>query len=103
MHADELVSQELNPNPMVFAASKADEDTMYLHQARKEKDWKKFEEAMAKELKDHQDRGHWSVIPRRTMPEGTQTMKSVWSMKRKRQVATGIIGKRIYVLTEAAK
>ena len=56
---------------MVFAASKADEDTMYLHQARKEKDWKKFEEAMAKELKDHQDRGHWSVIPRRTMPEGT--------------------------------
>ena len=68
---------------MAFAASKADEDTMYLHQAIKEKDWKKFEEAMAKELKDHQDRGHWSVILRRTMPEGTQTMKSVWSMKRK--------------------
>ena len=42
IHADELVSQELNPNPMVFAASKADEDSMYLHQARKEKDWKKF-------------------------------------------------------------
>ena len=40
-------------------------------------------------MKDHQDRGYWSVIPRRTMPEGTQTMKSVWSMKRKHWVATG--------------
>ena len=68
---------------MAFAASKADEDTMYLHQARKEQDWKDFEEAMAKELRDHQDREQWSVIPRETMPKGTKTMKSVWSMKRK--------------------
>ena len=43
MHADELVSGELHSNPMAFAASKADEDTM----------------------------------------------KSVWSMKRKRRIATG--------------
>ena len=89
MHADELVSGELHSNPMAFAASKADEDTMYLHQARKEKDWKNFEQAMTKELQDHQERGHWSVIPRKTMPIGTQTMKSVWSMKRKRRIATG--------------
>ena len=58
---------------------------------------------MAKELQDHQEQEHWSVIPQKMMPKGMQTMKSVWSMKRKRQVATGIIGKRIYVLTEAAK
>ena len=63
IHAEELVSQELNPNRMAFAASKADEDTMYLHQARKEHGWKNFEEAMAKELQDHQEREHWSVIP----------------------------------------
>ena len=55
IHAEELVSQELNPNPMAFAASKADEDTMYLHQAQKEHDWKNFEEGMAKELQDHQE------------------------------------------------
>ena len=55
IHADKLVSQALSPNPMAFSTSMADEDTMYLHQSRKEQDWKNFEEAMAKELKDHQD------------------------------------------------
>ena len=83
IHADKLVSQELSPNPMAFATSKADEDTMYLHQARKEQDWKNFEEAMAKELRDHQDQEHWSVIPGETMPKGTKAMKSMWLMKHK--------------------
>ena len=43
---------------MALVASKADNDTMYLHQARREKDWKDFEKAMEKEIQDHQEREH---------------------------------------------
>ena len=81
VHADELIDGELNSNPMALAASKADDDTMYLHQARKEHDWKDFERGMQKEIKDHQEREHWTVMRRDEMPKGTTTMKSVWSMK----------------------
>ena len=39
IHAEELVQESMSANPFAFAATAADEDTMYLHQARKEPDW----------------------------------------------------------------
>ena len=79
----------MTENPFAFAATAADEDTMYLHQARKEEDWKEFHKAMIKELQDHTNGGHWKVIRKDEVPAGQKIMRGVWSMKRKRRVGTG--------------
>ena len=93
IHAEELVQECMTDNPFAFAATAADEDTMYLHQARKEPDWNEFQKAMVKELQDHRDGKHWRVIPRLQVPEGQKVMRGVWSMKRKRRVGTGEVYK----------
>lgn len=93
IHAEELVQESMTENPFAFAATAADEDTMYLHQARKEPDWNEFQQAMVKELKDHADGEHWEVIPRSEVPKGQKIMRGVWSMKRKRRVGTGEVYK----------
>jgi len=93
IHAEELIQECMTENPFAFAATAADEDTMYLHQARKEPDWNEFHKAMVKELKDHTDGEHWEVIPRSQVPKGQKVMRGVWSMKRKRRVGTGDVYK----------
>ena len=93
VHAEELVEQCMTSNPFAFSATLADEDTMYLNQAKKEPDWKQFHEAMVKEIKDHTDGKHWEVVPRDSMPKGHRAMRGVWSMKRKRRVGTGEVYK----------
>jgi hypothetical protein len=40
----------MTDNPLAFAATLADEDTMYLHQAKKESDWEHFHAPMVKEM-----------------------------------------------------
>jgi len=74
-------------HPLAYAAS-ADPDTMYLDQAMREPDREKFIEAMQKEIKDHEERGHWEVVPRDSLPKGTPILPAVWSMKRKRRLTT---------------
>ena len=93
IHARELVEQAITSNPMAFAATLADEDTMYLHQARKQPDWAQFKAAMGKEVKDYTDGVHWKVIPRSSVPSGQKIMRGVWSMIRKRRAGTGEIYK----------
>ncbi|CAJ1938910.1 unnamed protein product [Cylindrotheca closterium] len=93
VHAEELVDECITANPMAFAATLADEDTMYLHQAKKERDWIHFHTAMVKEIEDHTKGGHWEIVPRKSMPQGHKAMRGVWSMKRKRRVGTGEIYK----------
>ena len=93
MHATLLVSDHADIHPFTFAASLADDDTMYLHQARREPDWPEFSKAMIAELTAHTQREHWTVIPLSAVPDGHKVMKSVWSMKRKRKVATGEVYK----------
>ena len=48
---------------------------------------------MEEEISAHSDRGHWEVVKRSTVPKNQQILKSVWSMKRKRRVATGEVYK----------
>ena len=67
----------------------ADEDTMYLHEALKALDRAQFLKAMQEEVEAHSGREHWEVVPKSTMPKNQQILKAVWSMKRKRRVATG--------------
>jgi len=48
----------------------------------------KFQEAMPKEVRDHEERGHWSLIPISFVPEGANILLAVWSTKRKCWIET---------------
>jgi hypothetical protein len=61
---------------------------MYLHEAKRQPDWPQFQLAMQEEVRAHEDRRHWKLIRRAAVPHGTSVLPSVWSMKRKRRIAT---------------
>lgn len=92
-NTDALISDYADLHPLSFAASLADEDTMYLHQAQRQPDWPEFCKAMISELEAHSQREHWTILPASAVPEGHKIMRAVWSMKRKRKVATGEVYK----------
>jgi histone deacetylase 1/2 len=67
-----------------LAVAAGDNDTYTLKEMLKQEDSNDFVVAMVKEVEDHEKRDHWTLIPRSTMPEGTKTILSIWSFKRKR-------------------
>jgi hypothetical protein len=79
---------ELNPHPVISFKANADPDTMYYHEAMRAPDAKQFREAMQKEVDDHTSRGHWQIVRVDELPTGTRILPAVWSMKRKRKIAT---------------
>jgi histone deacetylase 1/2 len=84
---EEVTEPEVNPFLHAFAAS-ADPDTMYLREAMRQPDREQFIKAMKKEIQDHTENKHWRVVHRSSLPKGTQILPAVWSMKRKRRIAT---------------
>jgi hypothetical protein len=84
---EEMIDPELT-NPIFAFAASADPDTMYLKEAMRQPDREKFIEAMKKEIQDHTDNKHWKLVRRSFIPKGTQILPAVWSMKRKRRIAT---------------
>ena len=79
-------------DPLVYAAS-SDPDTLYLDQALMAPDREQFIKAMMKEVEDHESREHWELVRRDSLPKGTAVLPAVWSMRRKRRLATGEIYK----------
>jgi hypothetical protein len=77
-----------NPLTACKAVRVSDPDTMYLWQAMKQPDWPQFKQAMQHEIDDHTSRGHWKIIKRTLLPKGASVLPAVWSMKRKRRIAT---------------
>jgi hypothetical protein len=77
---------------LAFKAS-TDPDTMYHHQAMKQPDKEKFQEAMKKECEAHFKEGNYKLIKKSKLPEGATLLSSVWQMKRKRKPSTGEISK----------
>jgi hypothetical protein len=76
-------------DPLTVAMkSVMDPDTLYLWEARKEPDFLKFLEAMQKEVDDHTREGHWRLVRKKDVPKGATVLPAVWSMKRKRRIAT---------------
>jgi hypothetical protein len=53
-------------------------------QAMRQEDRGSFVEAMIKEVQDHEERGHWILVLRSTIPKGVKTIQAIWSFKRKR-------------------
>jgi histone deacetylase 1/2 len=84
---DEFCTEEKHPLLFAFAAS-ADPDTMYLHEAMRQPDRLQFIEAMKKEVTDHTNNKNWRVVHRSEIPTGMPVLPAVWSMKRKRRIAT---------------
>ena len=66
----------------------ADPDTMYMHQAMKEKDRAEFLKAMWKEWEDQIGNGNFTIIHRSKLPKGATLLPAVWQMKRKRDIRT---------------
>jgi hypothetical protein len=87
-HEDEETWSE--QNLLAYKASTVP-DTMYHHQAMKQPDREKFQEAMKKECEAHYKEGNYRLIKRSELPEGATLLSSVWQMKRKRKPSTGEI------------
>jgi hypothetical protein len=85
-------------------SSIASKETFNYNQALKQADFYKFIQAMIDEINDHEVRGHWTLIKRCNLPQGTKTIISIWSFKRKHirmELSTDI--KHVYVLTVGCK
>ena len=85
---DDTLECYSNTDPLLAYKAVSDPDTMYLHEAMKQPDRDQFLAAMLKEVEDQRKNGHWTVVPRKKVPQGVPVMPSVWSMKRKRRIST---------------
>ena len=55
-----------------------DPDIMYLHQVLKQQDKEKFIDAMKKEVEDQMKNGNFTVVERKTVPQGKYILSAVW-------------------------
>jgi len=76
-------------------ASKAttDPDTMYMHEAMREKDRHKFLDAMEKEVSDQIKNGNFTIMHKDHVPKDKTILPAVWQMKRKRDIRSREIKK----------
>jgi hypothetical protein len=87
-------TQDAIEDPIAFAAL-SNLDIMCLNQAMKEPDKEHFEQAMLDEVKSHADLGHhWETVTKKSAPITTKGLPSVWGMRRKRRMSTGVAYKR---------
>lgn len=80
-------------NDILAMKAKADPDTLYLHEARRQPDWGKFQEAMELEIDEQVNKGIYSVVKREDVPAGIKILPAVWQLRRKRDVRTSEIKK----------
>ncbi len=69
---------------MMAQSSIASNKTFTYKQAIGEKDHHKFVKAMIKEVDDHKNRNHWTIIRHSDMPVDAKAIMSIWSFKGKR-------------------
>jgi hypothetical protein len=69
---------------MMAQASAASNETFTYKQAMHEKDYRDFVKAMIKEVDDHENKNHWTIMNRRDMPTDAKTIMAIWSFKQKR-------------------
>jgi hypothetical protein len=80
-------------NPLYAFKAKIDPDMMYLYEALKEPNQKKFIHAMDKELSNQLKHGNFTVVHKSTVPEGATVLPTVWAMQRKCKQDTGKVYK----------
>jgi hypothetical protein len=80
-------------DPLIAYKAVSDPDTLYYHQAMREKDKGRFQESMLKEVTDQFDNGNFTVIHKSEVPKGQTILSAVWQMRRKRDAKDGSIKK----------
>ena len=78
---------------LIAYAASSDPDILYVDQALQAPDRDDFIKAMVKEIKGHEEKGHWWLIPQASVPTGVQVLPSVWALRHKRRLDTGDIYK----------
>ena len=69
---------------MVLLAGKEDNESYTFKEMIKQPDAADFIQAMMKEADAHEERKHWTVVPRSAKPPKVRTFMVIWSFKRKR-------------------
>ena len=88
---DDDDTSKFKNEPLLAYKATTDPDTLYLHEAMKQKDWKNFRIAMQKEVDDRMKYKNFSVIHKNKIPKSTTVLITVWVLKRKRDIKTGAI------------
>jgi hypothetical protein len=83
-----IAKESEEPKEVFALAESKDPDTMYYYQAMREPDREQFKGAMEQEVEAHTRNEVWELIKKSAVPKGHKIMPSVWSMKRKRKIAT---------------
>ena len=78
---------------IVMMKATADKESMYYHQAMKQKDRSKFVSALNNEPTSLESSKTYTVRKRSDLPSGTKILPMVWQMRQKRKQATGDIKK----------
>ena len=82
--ANVLYDNTINCFSTMTVAAEASNEVFTYRDALKQPDRVEFIKAMVKEIEDHEKRGHWEIVEKSTIPDGTKTIMSIWSFKRKR-------------------
>ena len=80
-------------DPIAFAATGSDPDTLHYNAAMKAHDSEDFKVAMLKEANDHTTRLHWALWEKQNVPAGHKILSAIWAFKRKRRIDTRAVYK----------
>jgi len=92
-NASTLFDETINVlHPMVFAANQEQNEVFTFRDMMKQDDNESFIMAMVKEINDHEERGHWTLMRKDEVDRSklnprtgkVDTILSIWSFKRKR-------------------
>jgi len=82
---NELIDGSLNElSYFCLATDGASNETYTFGQVLKQPDLEDFKDAMVTEFRAHEQREHWTMVERSSMPKSARTIKAIWSFKRKR-------------------
>jgi hypothetical protein len=70
-------------DPIAFAATGSDPDTLHYNAAMKAHDAEDFNVAMIKEANDHTSRLHWALWEKQNLPADHKILSAIWAFKPK--------------------
>jgi hypothetical protein len=79
-----LYNGTINCFSTMAQTSAASNEAFTYKQAMHEKDYREFVKAMVKEVDDHENRNHWTIMNCRDMPPDAKTIMAIWSFKQKK-------------------
>lgn len=68
-----------------------EQDTLYLHEARKQPDWLHFRKAMDDEMQQHIKHNNFVIIDKKDKNENIDVLPAVWALRSKRKMMDGSV------------